>query len=108
MSVEISKIKMRKWGNGNKKAQIWVSSSFPIPPGVSERPTWYVNGRNVGHSTIFFNERTLPNTSHMLNEGENTIEVNFFKPPYNGASFKKNITNFKWDRELNGGYKSFN
>ncbi len=105
---KISKIKVGKWANGNKKARIWVFGSFPIPPGVSERPTWFVNGRNVGHATVFFGDRTLPNTSHMLNDGENTIEVKFLKPPYNGASFKKTISNFSWDNVPNGGYKSFN
>lgn len=104
----ISSIQVGKWANGNKKARIWVNGSFPIPPGVSERPTWYVNGQNVGHSQIFFSQRTLPNTSYMLKPGQNTIKVQFLKPPYNGASFTKTINNFSWDNVPNGGYRTFN
>lgn len=104
---KISKIGVGKWGNGNKKARIWVYGSFPIPPGVSERPVWFVNGTNVGHSTIFFNARTLPNASHLLKEGANTIKVQFVKPPYNGASDEKTISNFSWDNVRPGQYKTF-
>ncbi len=104
----ISSIKVGKWGNGNQKARIWVNGSFPIPPGVSERPIWYVNGTNVGHSEIYFNSRTLPNASQYLKEGYNVIKVQFTRPPYSGASNEKNITNFSWDEVRPGQYKTYN
>lgn len=93
----ISKIEVAKWGNGNLKASLWAHGSFPIPPGVSERPTWYVNGRNVGHSQIFFNTRRLPNAvRHLQDKAQNTVEVKFLKPPYNGAS---NSYSFYYDSD---------
>ena len=105
---KISKIQVSKWGNGNHKSSIWVSGSFPIPPGVSERPTWYINGNNVGHSQMFFGQRVIPNSSRLLNSGQNSITVRFLKPPYNGASFTKTISNFGWDKVAPGQDKSFN
>ncbi len=104
----IKSIQVGKWGNGKQKARIWVQGSFPIPPGVSERPVWYVNGTYVGKSEIFFNSRTLPNSSRLLKEGQNTIKVQFQKPPFNGASNEKTISGFSWDKVRPGGYKTFN
>jgi hypothetical protein len=104
---KIGKIEVGKWGNGNKKSRIWVHGSFPIPPGVSERPVWFVNGTNVGHSSIFFNARTLSNASHLLKEGTNSIRVQFVKPPYNGASNEKIISSFSWDKVRPGQQKVF-
>ena len=103
----ITSIKVGKWGNGSEKARIWVQGSFPIPAGVSERPVWSVNGNNVGHSEIFFGEQALPNASYLLNEGDNSVEVKFVKPPYNGAINVKPISGFSWDKVPNGGYKTF-
>ncbi len=103
----IKSISVGKWGNGKQKARIWVQGSFPIPPGASERPVWYVNGTYIGHSEIFFNSRTLPDSSHLLKDGGNTIKVQFVKPPYNGASNEISISNFSWDQVRPGGYKTF-
>lgn len=103
----ISGVQVGKWANGNHKAGTWISGSFPIPPGVSERPTWYINGTNVGHSQIHFNMRWIPNSSGHFQPGTNTVTVKFLKPPYNGASNSKTITGFNWDDVPNGGYKMY-
>ncbi len=103
----ISKIQVSKWANGNHKSSIWVSGSFPIPPGVPERPTWFINGNNVGHSQTLFGQRVIPHSSHLLSPGQNSITVRFLKPPYNGASFTKTISNFSWDKVGPGQDKSF-
>ena len=103
----ISGIRAGKWANGNHKAGIWLTGSFPIPPGVSERPTFLVNGHNVGKSQIHFNMRWLPNSSHYLQPGANSVTVRFQKPPYNGASSTKTITDFDWDKVPPGGYRTF-
>ncbi len=103
----ITKIEVGKWANGKNKSRIWIHGNFPVPPGTSERPTWYVNGRNVGHAAVFFNMRTLPNTSYILKPGENTITVRFLKPPYNGTSFAKTIRDFNWNKVGNGQHKVF-
>ncbi len=103
----ITGVQVGKWANGNHKAGIWIDGSFPIPPGVSERPTWYVNGHNVGTAQIHFNMRWIPNSSHYLQDGSNTVKVQFNKPPYNGASNSKTISGFSWDKVRPGGYKMF-
>jgi hypothetical protein len=103
----ISKVQLGKWGNGKMKAGTWLKGSFPIPPGVSERPTWYINGTNVGKSQIHFNLRWIPNSSSYINDGmSNTITVKFLKPPYNGASYTYTFTP-DFSKIPKGGYKSF-
>jgi hypothetical protein len=84
---KISGVEVGKWGNGRLKDSIWIHGSFPIPPGTSERPDWYINGTCVGKSCLFFNLRRLPGGSSYLNDGQsNTVTVKFTKPPYAGAS----------------------
>lgn len=104
----ISKVQAGKWGNGNQKAGLWFKGSFPINiPGVTERPTWYVNGVDCGKSQIHFSLRFLPNSSAHLKDGQsNTVTVKFLKPPYNGASNSRTFT-FSWSQVPNGGYKEF-
>jgi hypothetical protein len=104
---KISSVQVGKWMNGKNKANIWINGSFPIPSGVSERPTWYVNGQSVGHSKIFFKQRLLEGKSYLLKPGKNTIKVQFKKPPYNGASNTKVISNFNWKDVRPGGYKEY-
>jgi hypothetical protein len=104
---KISKVRLGKWGNGKLKAGTWVKGSFPIPPGVSERPTWYINGVCVGKSQIHFNLRWIPNSSCYLNDKmTNTITVKFFKPPYNGASYTYTFY-VDFSKIPRGGYKDF-
>ena len=103
----ISGIEVGKWGNGRLKASIWAHGSFPIPPGVSERPTWFVNGINAGHSQIHFNMRRIPNAVQFLRDKEqNTVTVRFLKPPYNGASHTYTF-HFDPDKIGPGQYKKF-
>lgn len=95
---KISRVGVAKWGNGKPKAGIWFKGSFPIPPGTSERPTWYINGFNVGKAQLLIDSRYIPNQSMLLIEGQgNTIKVQFLKPPYNGASFQCTTDTFSWD-----------
>jgi hypothetical protein len=105
---KISKVQLGKWGNGKMKAGTWLKGSFPINiPGVTERPTWYINGTCVGKSQIHFNMRWIPNSSSYINDGmTNTITVKFLKPPYNGASHTYTFTP-DFSKVPKGGYKSF-
>ena len=87
---QIKGIEVGKWANGNLKDAIWAHGSFPIPPGVSERPTWFVNGVNLGHSTIFFDTRRVyPGAKYLKPKEQNTVTVKFFNPPYAGASHSR-------------------
>lgn len=103
----ITGIEAGKWANGNQKAAIWAHGSFPINiPGTTERPTWIVNGVNVGLSTTFFNLKRLPNTSRLLRKGRNTVTVKFLKAPYAGASNSYSF-NFDWAQIRPGQHKKF-
>lgn len=104
---QISKVGFGKWGNGNQKAGTWYKGSFPINiPGVTERPDWYVNGTSVGKSQIQTGMRFIPySSSRFLSEKDNTVKVQFQRPPYNGAYHQCTINGFDWDHVPNGGYK---
>jgi len=105
----VSRIDVSKWANGRLKASIVVHGYFPIPPGpgVSERPTWFINGVNCGHSTAFFNARRIHNGSPYLKKNaHNTVTVKFFKPPYAGASHSHTFF-FEPDKIAPGRYKFF-
>ena len=87
---KISGIAVGKWANGKLKAAIWAHGSFPIPPGASQRPTWFVNGVNVGHAAIFFYTRRIPRgSSYLRPNAYNTVTVKFSKPPYAGTSHSR-------------------
>ncbi|NDV27413.1 hypothetical protein [Desulfovibrio sp. JC010] len=103
----IAQIGVGKWGNGKQKATLWIKGSFPILPKSSERPVWYINDRYAGHAQNFFNDKALHNGAHLLSPGQNTIKVQFNKPPYAGTSSTKTISNFSWDGIGPGGYKWF-
>jgi len=84
---KISKIAVEKWGNGRVKKAMRARGSFPINiPGVTERPDWYVNGSYVGKSMIFFNLRTVYGGYALIDKANNTVKVEFKKPPHAGQS----------------------
>lgn len=104
---KITKATVGKWANGNKKAGVWIDGHFPIPPGMTERPDFYVNGQYVGKSQVHFQLRFIPNASSRLSPGANTITVQFTRPPYAGASNTLHINNFSWKEVPSGGYMDF-
>lgn len=84
---KISGIEVGKWMNGNLKDSTWAHGSFPLTGMITERPDWYVNGTCIGKSWPFFNLKRLPNSSGLLRDKQNnTVKVEFSKPPYEGAS----------------------
>ena len=109
---KITALQAGKWENGKKKAGLWSKGSFPIPVGVSERPTWYVNGVNCGHSQLCAgcgsSVQFLPNSSQYLKDGEsNTITLKYNKPPCAGVTSSKSFV-MDWSRVRPGGYYTFN
>lgn len=104
----ISSMGVGKWANGNHKASIWVSGSFPRNlPGSTERPDWFINGKFVGKSQAQIENRMIPNSSAHLVPGTNTITVKFTSPPYKGASHTLTIQDFDWSKVPNGGYRYY-
>ena len=103
---KIHKVGVGKWGNGNKKSEVWLDGSFPSNiPGTTERPAFYINGVGVGKSSVQQSMRLIPYASSLLDSGDNTVTVKFTKSYYDGASYTCTITGFNWDHVPNGGYK---
>lgn len=108
---QVTALQVGKWGNGKQKAGLWPKGSFPIPVGVSERPTWYVNGHNCGHSQMVAGGgarmRFLPNSSRYLHDGgANTITLQYSRPPCAGVSSSKTVE-VDWSKVRPGGYYTF-
>ncbi len=93
----ITGIAAERWANGNYKLALRAKGSFPIPWGVSERPIWYVNGVNVGHSDLFFDMRTVYGSTYLMDDAQNTVKVQFNWHPHNGASHSYT---FYYDKDL--------
>ena len=106
----IDGIEVGKWRNGMFKATIWAHGSFPMPwgSGVPERPTWFINGVDCGHSTTFFDSRKniLNGFPHLKENEPNTVTVKFFRPPNAGASYSHTFF-FEPGKVSPGGYKLF-
>ena len=104
---KITQVGVGKWANGNIKAATWYKGSFPILPGVTERPVWYINGKSAGKAQNQIGMQYLAHSSNKLNPGSNTFKVQFNKPPYNGAYYECTISGLGWNQVLKGGLKWF-
>ncbi len=88
-SWRISSMAVEKWANGKVKNAMRAKGNFPINmPGVTERPTWYVNGYNVGKAQIFLvgYMRTVYGGPFLTDGAKNTVTFKFSNPPCAGYS----------------------
>jgi hypothetical protein len=104
---KITQVGVGKWANGNIKAATWYKGSFPVPPGTTERPVWYINGKSAGKAQRQVGMQYLAHSSNKLIPGSNTIKVQFSKPPYNGAYYECTISGLDWDQVPKGGLTWF-
>ena len=110
-SWKVTALQVGKWGNGNQKAGLWPKGSFPIPVGTSERPDWYVNGRNCGKAQLVAGGgglmRFLPNSSPYLKDrSSNTITLKYTKAPCAGVTSSKTVV-VDWSKVRPGQYYTF-